>query len=52
MDMIYEDYVVENNINNNKIKRKTFWVESYINKYEKIIEETVNEIQFIKNSVS
>jgi hypothetical protein len=54
MSMNYNDYVTENFDINLKVKRKTFWKECDINdiyNYEKIIEETINEIRTIKNTI-
>ncbi len=52
MDMNYDEYVTENFDCNLKVKRKTFWEESNICKYEKIIDDTINEIKKIKNKLS
>lgn len=52
MDMKYEDYVTENFNNNLKTKRKTFWKESNKCLYEKLIEDTVDELKKIKYSSS
>jgi nucleoside-diphosphate-sugar epimerase len=48
MNMEYDDYVTENFNHNLKIERKTFWQESNICLYKKIIEDTVDEIRRIK----
>jgi nucleoside-diphosphate-sugar epimerase len=47
MDMNYDDYVIEN-FDYNKNKRKTYWENSYICKYDNLIEDTINEIKQIK----
>jgi len=52
MDMNYKEYVTENINNNLIIKRKTFWQESDICLYEKLTEDTINEIKSIKNTIS
>lgn len=52
MDMNYDEYVTENLDCNLKVKRKTFWEESNICKYEKIIGDTIDEIKKIKNLIS
>ena len=52
MNMIYDDYVTENFNHNLKIERKTFWQESNICLYKKLIEDTVNEIKEIKYTIS
>ena len=52
LNMNYDDYVNENFNHNLKTKRKTFWKESNICLYEKIIEDTLYEIKKIKYSAS
>jgi nucleoside-diphosphate-sugar epimerase len=52
MGMNYDDYVTENFDHNLKVKRKTFWQETNICLYEKLIEDTVNELKEIKNTIS
>jgi len=52
MNMNYDDYVIENFNNNLNVKRQTFWQESTTCKYKKIMEDTINEIKKIKNTIS
>lgn len=48
MYMNYDDFVIENNDFNLKVKRKTFWKKSYIVLYDKLIEDTIDDIKKIK----
>lgn len=45
----YEQLVEENIINNNKVKRNIFYLQSKNCKYTKLLEDTVHEIRKIKN---
>jgi len=52
MDMNYDEYVIENFDHNLKVERKTFWQDSNICLYKKLIEDTLNELKEIKYTIS